>query len=522
LALALLAAGAALAAFPRWTVDDAFIIYRYGENLARHGELNWNVGEDPVEGYTGVALVLALAGGIKLGASPIVLAKLIGIAAYVLTAWALAGLMRAAGVGPAFRSGTVGLYLLSPMVWTHAWSGLETHLFGLGVTASAWGYVAALAAPPAKRGRSETALAPALLATSLTRPEGAALAAALALGLAWGRARTDGKGLARWAGTFAWAYVLPGAAYFGWRASYYGQWLPNTFYAKRYVGWANPTSLLYLLDFFYTYLTFPALAVGALWLATPRGGRPGGGSDEGSPPTKGLRPGVVLVPFVVFLIVVLTQYARSVLVMKFSFRFMAPFYPLFLAGLGWAADRSWSRAGVVLGSAKPRARAGIAVALGLLAIQLAILAAQVPKEFDYARTYLQILEDEHLKAGRDLAERLPAGAWIAVCPDVGAIAYFSRLKTVDLGLLNDETLTRPGLALADKVDYFFSRELAAAIFTSHAADRIDYFDLPDAIAADPRFAQRFELHRLYRTTRPRIRQRTYLLVYLPRSAETPP
>src|SRR3954465_2857630 len=40
--------------FPRATVDDAFITYRYAENLARHGELTFNVGGNPVEGYTGV------------------------------------------------------------------------------------------------------------------------------------------------------------------------------------------------------------------------------------------------------------------------------------------------------------------------------------------------------------------------------------------------------------------------------------------------------------------------------------
>ena len=42
--------------FPKWTVDDAFISFRYAQNLVESGELNWNPGEDPVEGYTGVML----------------------------------------------------------------------------------------------------------------------------------------------------------------------------------------------------------------------------------------------------------------------------------------------------------------------------------------------------------------------------------------------------------------------------------------------------------------------------------
>ena len=64
----IVSAAAILFVFPKWTVDDAFITYRYAANLADHGELNWNVGEDPVEGYTGVLLPVVLAGGMKIGA----------------------------------------------------------------------------------------------------------------------------------------------------------------------------------------------------------------------------------------------------------------------------------------------------------------------------------------------------------------------------------------------------------------------------------------------------------------------
>jgi len=68
--LALVYALAALYSFPKWTVDDAYITYRYAENLANFGALTWNVGEKPVEGYTGVALPLILAAGIRLGIPP--------------------------------------------------------------------------------------------------------------------------------------------------------------------------------------------------------------------------------------------------------------------------------------------------------------------------------------------------------------------------------------------------------------------------------------------------------------------
>src|ERR1043166_1004184 len=74
---------AAIALFPKLTVDDAYITVRYAENLARHGELVYNVGEQPVEGYTGVALPVLLAGFVRLGISPILAGRAIGIAAFI-------------------------------------------------------------------------------------------------------------------------------------------------------------------------------------------------------------------------------------------------------------------------------------------------------------------------------------------------------------------------------------------------------------------------------------------------------
>src|SRR5438105_11061105 len=55
-----------LATFPRSTVDDAFITFRYARNLALNGQLVWNVGQPPVEGYTGVAWPVVLAALIRL------------------------------------------------------------------------------------------------------------------------------------------------------------------------------------------------------------------------------------------------------------------------------------------------------------------------------------------------------------------------------------------------------------------------------------------------------------------------
>src|SRR5438094_461628 len=82
LALAIGYSARTLFVFPRWTVDDAYITFRYAENLALHGALTWNLGGDPVEGYTGVLLPIILAGLIRLGVEPILGSWMVGVLAY--------------------------------------------------------------------------------------------------------------------------------------------------------------------------------------------------------------------------------------------------------------------------------------------------------------------------------------------------------------------------------------------------------------------------------------------------------
>ena len=90
---------AGLCIFPKWTVDDAFITYRYAENLARHGELTWNIGEEPVEGYTGVALPVLLAGLIQTGVQPVAVAKVMGALSHLARGLLLFMVLRRMGAG---------------------------------------------------------------------------------------------------------------------------------------------------------------------------------------------------------------------------------------------------------------------------------------------------------------------------------------------------------------------------------------------------------------------------------------
>src|SRR5436190_7638355 len=67
-----------------FVTDDAFISFVYSRNLARHGQLVFNLGER-VEGYTNFLWTVLLAGLLKVGLPPEILSRVPGTAAACAT-----------------------------------------------------------------------------------------------------------------------------------------------------------------------------------------------------------------------------------------------------------------------------------------------------------------------------------------------------------------------------------------------------------------------------------------------------
>jgi hypothetical protein len=226
----------------RFAVDDAYISFRYARNLLDGHGLVFNPGER-VEGYSNLSWVLLAAAGMAAGLDPLLWARLLGFAAAAGTVLLMPGLARrlappATGAAGAAASATAsapaGATTGPPTLATAAaplllaaggpvacWAlgGLETPLFML-LTALAWR--AALDRRPLAAGACGVALA-------LTRPEGPLLGGIFAL---W--AALPGEAPAplwrRGAGLLVLAAGV--AAHLLGRHAYYGDWLPNTYYAK--------------------------------------------------------------------------------------------------------------------------------------------------------------------------------------------------------------------------------------------------------------------------------------------------
>lgn len=388
-----------------WMLDDAFIFFRYADNWAAGQGPVYNVGER-VEGYTSFLWLVLLTCGRRLGIDTVFLARtlglVLGLACIALVAsahrWVPSGSARGSRLA-ALLLGTCGVFTAWPM------SGMEVPLVALLVTTCFVAYVRVLVTGEAAAGapRRELLLfgvAGALLA--LARPEGALFFLVLVVDL-FRRRRTPAlRRAVTWSLVVFAVLALP---FLIWRLAYYGDPLPNTFYAKVGGTWRQASngivySLRFLIPAAALVLPFTAAVVSGRWSRR--------------------YPELAVLP--VFLVV---DAVAIVLVggdLMPAFRFYAPIVPLLALGAGWslvalAGRRRWAVPAAVL-----------AAAYGMAGMFL------VP---DIAR---RIREDRvaalGMIVGRWLGANVPHDAVLAT-NTAGSVPYYSGLRTIDMLGLND-------------------------------------------------------------------------------------
>lgn len=484
-----------LAVTPKWTVDDAYITFRYARNLAEHGQLTWNVGEDPVEGYTGVAWPVMLAALMHLGVEPRLASHLVGGACYFLCAILVDRILSCFDVRALIRAVAVLACLAAPMMAVHALSGLETLMFVCAILASLWQLAVLLRrrdVPP----RHVIILSLILLWTGLTRPEGAALPAAVAPALFW-HARRVGDGCLRriLVQVGVW-YILPACAYFAWRWGYYGHLLPNTFYAKIADDWGRLKAQANLRQFIRTYLWVFGAAAGVILL--PHVHRIITDCRRRAVYARYAEFAAIMGAAALFMAVLVWQYLHTDPVMSFAFRYCTPLLLLALVTCGVLSEMGWRF--MQRAPFKSPLCVATAAALALLAVrQSSLYRIEQTKELTAVAAYQRLLLDEHLPLAEFVHEHVPRHERLITYVDAGAIPYHTQLPTVDFGRLNDEYLAAAGPTPADEVDYFFSHDAAAVAMISLGRHGfVPFDDTAQAVVADPRF-RRYRLVREYRS-----------------------
>ena len=204
-----------------FTIDDAYITFRYSDNLAAgHGPV-WNVGEDPVEGFTNFLWMLWHTPFALLGLDLPLVAKLtsltVGAAALVLL---VRYCHQRYGLISALVAG--GAYVVFIPTYFHVTSGLETIAFATLLRRAVIVGLKAINGQPVRTWEPPLLL----VLAGMLRPEG--VLAALPAFTAWLCINRLNRTTWLWTGGAA---VL-GAGYFTWRWTYYGHLFPNTFYVK--------------------------------------------------------------------------------------------------------------------------------------------------------------------------------------------------------------------------------------------------------------------------------------------------
>jgi len=310
----------------RWTCDDAFISFRYAQHLVEgHGLVfNLDPSERPVEGYTNFTWTMWLAFGRWLGCTGTALetwSNVWGVLCHAGAVWLLAILAWRASdrraAAPIAACGYAAIHHGASL----APAGLETALFVLLATA--------LLRICSERTTARTAATAGGVAVfaAMTRPDGALLAAiagSFVLHDAW-----KGRSL-RIVVAFALPFLLVFAPYLLWRHSYYGYWLPNTYYAKAGGGPLLELGVAYVVEFGKCYWALLPAVLALPWILLRR--------------TEARRAAAIaafVLPYLAFVVWVGGDFMFA--------RFLLPILPALLFSLDVACtrmQRTWLQIGV--------------------------------------------------------------------------------------------------------------------------------------------------------------------------------
>lgn len=396
-------------------IDDVFISLRYARHLSEGRGLVWNPGER-VEGYTNFLWTVLLVPGFRASLGVVPWVKFLNAAwalvAFALT-WRLAACLHAAEPGSEGRADP--LWSVLPAAATMislpfvlgAGEGLETVMF------TALALLGTLCAWEARESDRLPRTALSLVALAMTRPEGV-------LCVPWMLAVLRRRGRSwRFVAREAAAFALVFGAYFACRWAWYGDLLPNTFYAKSggdpmlfTRGWEEVAHFFASNGGWVWLLAIPALVV---------------------PAWRGAAFAVAGVPVLRVAFVLWSGGAwmgRD--------RFLVPAVPFLFLLLAMGARVAVRRAGTV------------ATAVVLL---VALMGGWLrwPAERDRALGYGDGLRAGHARLGADVNAHTSADAVIAI-DDAGIVPLLAERQAVDMLGLNDRHIAHLPGRFADKHD----------------------------------------------------------------------
>jgi hypothetical protein len=398
-----------------FTVDDAYITLRYGQNLALGFGPTFNRDGQPIEGYTTFLWMMVSTLPHLIGWNAVIFVKALGVvltlATLVLVAAAVAILtahehwsVRRLAVATA-----IAFLASSPAIAVHAVSGMETALAMALMTAL---FLSSIGMQDANIAQGRIVVTSVLaLLLGLTRPEGNLFSLVL---IAVIIARQAPRNRRRLVASVLLFYGLPGATYYLWRFAYYGHAFPLPFYIKvqsplDFPGWTDVYAYLRAV-----LLPLAPLALVGAW-----------------------RRRTAVLPGFVGAIVYVGFFIASEPIMGYEWRFPIPTLPLFviLASVGLGKIAWWTSSH--LPDHLPGSTLVAIAAAGIVAGYFLIKAPWIVRE---RSLYAQGLARAHETLGRRLKQVDRAEAHTLSISDAGAVPYLSTWRTIDTFGLNYPTI----------------------------------------------------------------------------------
>lgn len=476
-----------------WTEDDAFISLQYARNLVEGHGLVFNPGER-VEGYSNFSWVILASVAMKSGGDPLLWVKVFGLLAglgCLVLSWVLVRLL-VPGVG--LLALLAPWYLaVSPVLTQHSTSGLESSMFAFLLMASL-----VLAAPPRALNLAERGLLVlALVLLGMTRPEGAALAIVLLLVRAGTLGCAEGHGLRRGLMQIRGEllpFLLLFGIWFAWRWSYFGMPFPNTFYAKAQGGLHSIIDgMQYTLDFLRDGggPMFFGLGFAPLLASRMR-------------PVTWMAMGL-LASYLVFVVVAGGDW-------MWNYRFFSHVLPVIVALIAAGFE-------VILAKTTTHSWRTLGLHAALAALLLTTMVGMANTEMRMARIVLpairshNYLSQNYEEIGVWLKHNTAKDITVAIS-DVGAVAYYSERRILDMFGLNDRHIASKKGRMHYKADprYVLSRkpEIIILISMNDQGGGYSFQRVPDyAMNGLPEFHDQYKLIR----TVPQHWQNEFALIY---------
>jgi hypothetical protein len=404
--------------FFSFTLDDAYITLRYSKHLAEGYGIVWNIGTDPVEGYTSFLWMIIGVIPHSIDLPPVTFMKIFGVVSTVLTIIVIYGYGRFRSINRWILIIGSAQIAVSPAVAVLSVQGMETTtamLLVLFITISAIEVIRNYSTKWA------VAMNIALLTGMLTRPDLVVFGIVLEVGLAALLYRQNRITDLKYLTLIGFLMVfLPGIVYMLSRYMYFGYIFPNAFYIKSGFSVRGPIEVFEFVMLLTGPVLFLTLATSLLY-------------------TRSRKVMVKMSPLFLAIVSFLSIYLYITPIQGFLYRFLMPVFPATILILMLTLNQSKLEMGDIDIRSWPIMRISMAVLIisGLFVYPLFTL--------DDAHS------DTDLRTGGDRVEMGQALESTAdedykmFVSESGALPYFSEWQAVDWLGLNNEQIAHSGL-----------------------------------------------------------------------------